>query len=363
MKAAVLEAFGSPLLIKDLPDPVIGTGEVVVDMFVAGIVNYSNEVFSGERRYLIEPPIVPGSSGIGRVRAVGPDATKLKIDDWVFCDSTVRSRDDVINPDIVLQGMSAGNAEGALQLQRYFHNGSFAEQMLTPTENVFKLDDFDPADAVEWIGMGTALVPYGGLLSIDFKAGETIVVNGATGQFGSAAVSVALAMGASSVVATGRNESVLRRVASKLGPRVRPVVMSGSEDADRAAILEAAGGPLDCMIDFLPPEASPVQVHTAMFCIRPNGRISLMGGVGMLGDGNLSLPYRWIMRNNITIRGQWMYNRDAVPRMMGLVRGGLIDLSFGEVVTFPLDDVNAAVDHAAQNAGPFSRTLLRLTPE
>jgi alcohol dehydrogenase len=70
---------------------------------------------------------VPGAGGIGRVRALGPDATRLAVGDWVFCDPTVRSRDDALTPDITLQGLSAGNAEGGMRLQRFYHDGAYAE--------------------------------------------------------------------------------------------------------------------------------------------------------------------------------------------------------------------------------------------
>ncbi|RBP02565.1 alcohol dehydrogenase [Roseiarcus fermentans] len=359
MKAAILKAFGSPLVIEDVPAPVLGTGEVIVDVVAAGVLSYAKEVFSGQRPYLLETPVVPGAGGIGRVRAFGPDATRLSVGDWVFCDPIVRSRDDAIAPDITLQGLSAGNAEGGLRLQRYYHDGSYAEQMLAPTENVARIPDFDGAQAAQWCGLASLLVPYGGLSSIALRAGETLVVNGATGKFGSAAVEVALAMGAGRVVATGRNPAVLEELGRRFGPRVRPVVMAGDEEADRAAILKTASGPIDCVFDILPPRATPAQVRAALLTVRPNGRVSLMGGVGMQGGEDLGLPYRWIMRNNIRIQGQWMCPREAVARMIGIVNAGLIDLGRREVTTFPLAEINAAIDHAAANAGPFSLTVVQ----
>src|SRR5882724_9199186 len=116
MKAAVLKAFGSPLTIETVPDPVLGTGEV----------------FSGERKYLLDLPAIPGAGGIGRVRSVGPDATHLAAGDWVFCDPTVRSRDDAMAPDILLQGLTAGG-EGGRRLQKYYRDGSWAERLRVPT--------------------------------------------------------------------------------------------------------------------------------------------------------------------------------------------------------------------------------------
>ncbi len=134
MKAAVLKQFGSPLAIETLPDPVLGTGEVIVDVMASRVLAYANEVLSGERKYLLELPVVPGPGAIGRVRATGPDATHLAKGDWVYCDPTVRSRDDALAPDIALQGLTAGS-EGGLRLQRYFHDGAWAGQMRVPTEN------------------------------------------------------------------------------------------------------------------------------------------------------------------------------------------------------------------------------------
>ncbi len=334
----------------------LGTGEVTVDLVATRVLAYAGEVFSGQRKYLLDLPVIPGAGGIGRVRAVGPDATKLKVGDWVSCDPTVRSRDDSASPDIILQGLTAGS-ESALKLHRYFHDGSFAQQVRVPTENVVRLGDIEAHEAPSWCALGTLLVPYGGFLAANFRAGEIVVVNGATGAFGSAAVAVALGMGAGSVVATGRNQAALAQLSKRYGSRVRPVRMQGDEDQDRAGIIAAAPGPIDCVLDILPPMASIAQVRAAALTVRPNGTVVLMGGVGM--QPGLDLPYSWMMRNNITVRGQWMYPRDSAPRLVSLIRSGLIDLSQFELTCFPLEQANEAVAHAATNAGPFRMTVLQ----
>lgn len=146
MKAAILKTFGSPLTVETLPDPILGTGEVIVDLMAMGILPYAKEVFSGDRKYLLNLPVAPGLRGIGRVRAVGPDATRLEVGDWILCDPTVRSRDNALTPDITLQGWSV-RGEGGIHLQKHFHHGSFAEQMLVPTENAIPIGSIDPADA------------------------------------------------------------------------------------------------------------------------------------------------------------------------------------------------------------------------
>lgn len=357
MKAAVLEAFGSPLAIKTLPDPCLGTGEILVDVAAAPVLSYANEVFSGARRYLLDLPAAPGCGAIGRVRALGPDATRLAAGDWVFCDPTVRSRDDALAPDILLQGWSARGA-AALRLQKHFRHGAFAEQMLIPTENAIGIGPIEAAEAARWCALNVLLVPYGGLLAANLQAGETILVSGATGNFGSAAVAVALAMGAGCIVAPGRNQKALGDLARRFGPRVRTVTLTGDEADDRERMRQAAPGPIDCMLDLLPPSAETTPVRTAVMTVRPYGRAVLMGGVGMLGGAGLELPYPWIMRNCITIRGQWMYSREAGARLASLVRSGLLRLDEFEVTTFALDDANDAVAHAAANGGPFRMTAI-----
>lgn len=357
MKAAILKAWGTPLAIETVPDPVIGTGEVIVDMAATNLPSYAAEVFSGERRYPLVLPAVPGAGGVGRVRALGPDATRLEVGDWIYCDCTVRSRDDVIAPDIALQGLSA-RGEGGLRLQRYFHDGALAERMRVPTENAVRIGAIASADATRWCALGVALVPYGGFLAANLQAGETVLVSGATGNFGSAGVAVALAMGAGCVVAPGRNEAVLTDLARRFGPRLRPVTLTGDEETDRERMRAAAPGPIDCVLDILPPSVGATVSRAALMTVRPYGRVVLMGGVGMLGGDDLALPYPWIMRNCITIHGQWMYGQAAVPRLVALARAGLLDLGQYEVTTFALEQTNEAVAHAAANGGPFRMTVV-----
>jgi alcohol dehydrogenase len=89
--------------------------------------------------------------------------------------------------------------------------------------------------------------------------------------------------------------------------------------------------------------------------VRDGGRIVLMGGVG----GDLRLNYSWVMRHNITVRGQFMYPREANARLIQLIRSGLLALDAFDITEFALDDVNEAVAHAAANGGPFRLTLVR----
>ncbi|MFJ4624697.1 alcohol dehydrogenase catalytic domain-containing protein [Streptomyces sp. NPDC088812] len=357
MRAAVLTQFGAPLTVREVPDPDAGGGEVVVEVLAANVAPYAAEVFGGKRNYPLVPPVVPGVGGVGRIIHVGPDATRLRIGDLVWCDSTVRSRDDALTPDITLQGWSS-RGEGGARLARYLHDGSFAELMRVPTENVFPLPTVAADDPARWAALTVHAISYGGLLAGGLAAGETLLVSGATGNLGSSAVAVALAMGAGRVVAPGRKQAALDLLADRFGPRLHPVPLTGDEATDRAAMSAAADGTIDMVIDMLPPSAPSSASRAAAMTVREYGRVVLMGGVGMLGGDDLALPYPWIMRNSITVRGQWMYPRTANAGIIRLLASGTLDLAPERVRSFGLDAVNDAIAYAAAHGGPFDRTSL-----
>ena len=254
----------------------------------------------------------------------------------------------------MLQGWSARGA-GGRQLMRHFRHGAFAAQMIDPGRNAISLGPIDEADAGRWNALDLLLVPYSSFVAVDLRAGETVLVSGATGNFGSAGVAVALAMGAAQVVAPGRNEKVL-------GDLARPVRGPGP---DRAADRRPRAGPAAHALRRQPvrstwcwtccrPRRAPAPVRAAALTVREFGRVVLMGGV----DADLALPLRWLMRNSITVRGQWMFPRAAAPRLVSLVRAGLLDLNQYQVTEFSLDDVNQAVEHAAGDK-PFMLTVVR----
>ena len=164
------------------------------------------------------------------------------------------------------------------------------------------------------------MVPYGGLLAADARAGETVLIGGATGHFGSAGVAVTLAMGAACVIAPGRNERALADLARRFGARVRTTTLCGDdvEDADR--MRRAAPGSIDKLLDILPPLSDAAPVRAAAMTVRPRGTVVLMGGLRV----GLELPYAHLMRTCITLRGRYMYRRDAPARLVAMRRCGLV---------------------------------------
>jgi alcohol dehydrogenase len=383
MKAAILKTIGQPLTIEDIPEPEPGAGEVLVRVLAAPVLAYAQEVFTGQRHYPLLLPLAPGCGAVGIVEKTGPDATRLKHGQLVFCDPTVRSRDDALTPDIMLQGWTAPG-KGAQKLQAHFRHGPFAEKMLLPLENAFSLEHVRSVDPAKLTWLNTLLVPYGGLLAAGLQPGQVIMVNGATGHFGSAAVAVALAMGAARVIAPGRNEQALSALVRQFGSRVRPVLLTADEATDsnrfreategssikysayslseaeaihRKRFMEAAEGPIDCLLDLLGPVHDAAPTRRGILAVRSGGTAVLMGGV----QAALDIPYNYIMRNNLVIRGQWMCPRHAPSLLVELISSGLLNLEPFSVHTFPLEQVNQAVQYAHDHGGAFRLTVLKPT--
>jgi alcohol dehydrogenase len=187
------------------------------------------------------------------------------------------------------------------------------------------------------------IVPYGGLLRGRLSAGETVVMTGATGAYGTAAVLLALAMGAARVVAAGRSAAALDVVAKIAASRIVPVRLAGDARADTAALREAAGGGADLAFDMVGQAGDANATLAALNSLRRGGRLVLMGSMTV----PLTLSYSDIMRNNWEIIGQFMYPASAYRRLIGLLRAGLLDIGPIRPRCFPLAALPEAMEASA----------------
>jgi NADPH:quinone reductase len=178
MRAVVCDRLGDPsvLKIEERPIPVVGPGEIVVKVGAAS-VNFPDVLtVSGEYQHKPELPFVPGMEGAGIVHAVGPDVTK-----WAPGDRVIFG----VRP------------------------GAFAEFVkLEATGNLMKL----PAGWSFAEGAGfrvAAQTAYHSLVHrAALKKGETLLVHGASGGVGLAAVQLGRHLGAR-VIATGSDAARL----------------------------------------------------------------------------------------------------------------------------------------------------------
>jgi threonine dehydrogenase-like Zn-dependent dehydrogenase len=359
--ALVQEVYAKPLIIKMVPTPQPTPGAAIIKILYASILSYHGDIYNGKRKYAYPTPIVAGASAIGRVAALGPDTVLLKRGDLVYIDPTIRGRDD--NNAIMLMGIAEGGTDGSRKLMHSeWRDATFAEYVKAPLENVFVLDEKRLCSATVDGGLGyapeqlswipKALVPFGGLRSIGLQAGETVIIAPATGGFGSAGVVVALAMGAR-VIAMGRNAEELARL-KELGSRVETVQMTGDVTSEMTALKKF--GKIDAFLDISPPAAqNSTHFKAAILSLRPEGRVSLMGG--LLED--LPIPHRFVMRFDITLKGKWMYSRADNLALLGMFNTGVLDArNIVKVLdTFKLEEWEKAFDVAA-SAGRLGELVL-----
>ena len=188
------------------------------------------------------------------------------------------------------------------------------------------------------------IVPFGGLLRGRLKAGETVIVNGATGAYGSAAVLVALAMGAARVVAAGRNEEVLASLAKAGGPRVVPVALAGDIAKDAAALRLACGGGAHLAFDMVGGAKDPNSTLAALGSLYRHGRLVLMGSTTV----PVPINYMLIMFNSLEIIGNFMYPQDTYLPLLALLRAHQLDISAIVPKVFSLTELPRAMEYAAK---------------
>ena len=242
------------------------------------MISYQGKIYNGERGLPFPKPLVPGTSAVGRIAAVGPDATLLKPGMLVLVDCTIRGRDD--STAVFLGGIYQGLSEGSKKLMEgEWRDSTYAEYAKVPLETCEILDEEKLCgmmgyEIAELAYMFVLLVPYGGLRDIDLEAGETVIVSPATGAFGGAAVFVALAMGAR-VIAMGRNVAALERI-KKSSERIETVQITGDVLEDTEALKSF--GPVDAFFDISPAEAArSTHIKSGILALKRKSKSSPVG--------------------------------------------------------------------------------------
>ncbi|PYH63386.1 putative isopropanol dehydrogenase [Aspergillus vadensis CBS 113365] len=341
-KAAVIYARDKPLVVENVPRPVALTGDAIVRILAADIVPYMREVITNQRPYPLSIPMTPGNTAIARIHEVGPDCVTLRPGQLVFCDITIRARD---NPAVTMLYGVHGAIHPAAQklMDGVWRNGTYAEYARFPLENLYLLDEEvllgQLGYSISDLCLLTAyLVSFGGLAEVDVKPGEVVIVVPATGCFGGGAVGAALAMGAT-VIAAGRNRAALDKLERIHGTqRLITVQITGDEATDTQSFKTAVGQPegAHVYLDLSPP---------------------------ILQDSSLLVPYGEIMFKGIRIQGRFMYDCPHVFRLIQMVRSGLLPLGGKGGVThieeFGLDEIEGALDAAGRLSGWGGQVVLR----
>jgi alcohol dehydrogenase len=354
MKAWRLEKLGGRLALEEVPIPEPRPGGVLVRVEATSLVSYIRAYVEGRLPFYNPPPapFTIGTNAVGTISAVGPSVWRLKPGQRVVVSPHVVARENVDDPPQILMGLTS-SADAAPMLADW-PDGTLAEYALVPAEAATPLDGLEALDPTALAALSRFVVPFGGLLRGRLQPGETLVVNGATGAFGTAAVLLGVAMGAARIVAAGRNAAALAEVAKAAGPRVPTATLSGDVAADSKAIREMAGGGAHIAFDMIGGATDPRSTLAALMSLRRGGRLVLMGSMTV----DLPIPYTMVMLNDWEILGQFMYPASAYRRLLGMVRAGLLDPRAVKARIFALTELPAAMEAAAA-AGNLEVAVVR----
>lgn len=289
MKALVLHRFGEPdaLSLEDWPDPVAGPGQVVVDVKAVG-VNYPDLLVIGGKYQVLAPlPFVPGKDAAGVVRAVGAGVTHCAPGDRVVC-----------------------------QLE----SGAFAERILVPESQCFVLPDAMPFEQAAAMGLVYQTAHFALIDRGQYQTGETVLVLGAAGGVGLAAVQLAKGLGATVIAAVlGTEQAEIARANG--ADHTVDLAMPDLREGLRAAIHALTDGRgVDVVLDPVGGDA----FQAALRAMAWRGRMVVIGFV----SGTIpTVKANYLLVKNIQISGlQWSDYRDRKPQWVRAVQDELFML-------------------------------------
>lgn len=260
MRAILVKEFGGPEVLKleEVKTPRAGTGQLLVRVHAAGVNPYDTYMRAGA--YAVKPPLpyTPGSDAAGVVEIVGNGVTKFKHGDRVYTAKTV--------------------------------SGAYAEFALVQEDQIHKLPDkinFRQGAGV-WVPYGTA---YHALhFSADARAGETVLVHGASGGVGTATVQMAKAMGLTVFGTAGSEKGlalVQREGADEVFDHTKPTYLD--------QIVKATGGKgVDIVLEML----ANVNLANDTRLIGQRGRVIVIGN-----RGEVTINARELMGRRASICG------------------------------------------------------------
>jgi len=304
MKAIRVSTFGGPevLRLQEVPDPRSPqAGEVLVRVKAAGVNPYDTYMRAGNygaRNPAL--PYTPGSDAAGVVEAVGADA-KLTRGQRVYTTGTV--------------------------------TGAYAELALCQASQVHPL----PARVTDAQGAGI-WVPYGTAYRALFqlaraRPGETVLVHGASGGVGLAALQFAAAAGLKAIGTAGSDEG-LRLVREEGAQAVR----HGGPDAQKEILALTGGAGVDVVLEML----ANVNLSRDLEMLAYGGRVVVIGS-----RGPIEINPREIMTREAAVMGVllWRTPEAQAPEIHAALQAGLQNGTLRPVVAVELPLGSAAEAH------------------
>jgi len=317
MKAIRVHAFGGPEVLKleDVTDPRPGPGQVVVTVKAAGVNPVETYIRSGRygpRQF----PYTPGSDAGGVVEAVGDGVSRFKTGDRVYLSGSL--------------------------------SGTYAQKALCTETQVHPLPPH--VTYAQGAAMG---IPYATAYRALFhraqaRAGETVLVHGASGGVGTAAVQMARAAGLT-VLGTGGTDRG-RALVTEQGAHH---VLDHRAGDYTGRILELTGGRgVDVVIEML----ANVNLDKSLNLLAKHGRLVVVGS-----RGRIEIDPRDTMRRDADIRGMTLFNssEEDLRQIHAALVAGLENRTLRPIVGKELPLAEAARAHeAVMESGAYGKIAL-----
>jgi NADPH2:quinone reductase len=318
VKAIKVNTFGGPevLRLEEVPTPQPGPGQVLVRMHAIGVNPVETYIRAGTYARLPQLPYTPGNDGAGVVEQVGADGNEFKSGDRVY---------------------TAGSI-----------SGTYAEFALCKAKQVHPL----PANISfpQGAAMGTPYATaYRGLFQrAEAKPGETVLIHGASGGVGTAAVQLARARGLRVFGTAGSEEG--RKLAREQG--AHEVFDHRAPDQFEQIMKATSGHGVDVIVELL----ANVNLGKDLTILARSGRVAIIGS-----RGRVEIDPRDAMQRDVDLRGMAMPNTspaDLASIHAALVAGlenGTLRPVIGK--EFPLAEA-ARAHRAVVESGAFGKIVL-----
>jgi alcohol dehydrogenase len=324
MRAAVIERPGlDHLVLKELPEPTPGPGEVLVRLRAASL-NYRDTltVLGGYGSKQKQSNLIPLSDGAGEVAALGPGATRWRVGDRVMGCLFLNWLDGEIDAEKIRLALG-GSVDGCAVEYR-----AFAESALVRTPDF--LSDIEAATLP-----CAALTAWSAVVSQGAVGPRDTVLTQGTGGVSLFALQFARARGAT-VIATSSSAERLRRLET-LGANH---VINYREDPEWGRTVRALtqGRGVDHVVEV----GGAGTLQQSIRAVRVGGTISLIGVLaGAKPDFNLAL----VVTQNIRLQGVTVGSRAQFEAMLEAIVAH--DLRPVIDRTFPLRELRQAIEYLA----------------
>lgn len=368
MKAAILEAPATDLVVDriDIQEP--HSGEVLVRLAASGVCHSDLHVVHGTQTTPL--PSVLGHEGAGSVEAVGPNVTSVKVGDHVvlswtpYCGRCVFCLSGQPNLcSMVAATMSKGTLmDGTSRLTRsgkpvyhYSFISSFAEYAVVPESGCVVIEPNIPLDKAALVGCAVMTGVGAAINTARVQPGSVVAVMGA-GGVGLNAIQGSRLAGAASIIAIDVNPTKLER-ARTFG--ATHVINSAKVNA-LAAVRELTKGiGADYTFEAV---GRPETMRQCWEMARSGGTVVM---IGISPEGSeLSLPANRIVREERRLLGSFYGSARPhidMPMILNLYMAGKLMLD--ELVThrFSLEQINEAV-HALESGEAIRPVIILDNP-